>query len=76
MLSSQTSPSSQPIAVDGKVYLLRVQHDDLDAAIAALLLSGLGDDLLVTRLKKRKLQIRDEITALLATQNEPVAQAS
>jgi hypothetical protein len=52
--------------------LLLIEHDDLDAAIAALLKSGPCDDLLITRLKKRKLQMKDEIVSLL----EPVAQAS
>jgi len=49
-----------------KLTFLRVQHDDLDAAIGALLESGKCDDLLITRLKKRKLQIKDEIASLLA----------
>ncbi len=53
--------------------LLVIEHDDLDAAISALLKSGLCDDLLITRLKKRKLQIKDEIASLA---EEPVAQAS
>jgi len=53
--------------------LLLIEHDDLDAAITALLQSGRCDDLLITRLKKRKLQIKDEIASLL---EQPVAQAS
>ncbi len=44
---------------------LRIEHRDLDAAIAALtaagLLSGAGDQLQIARLKKRKLAIRDQI---------------
>ena len=45
--------------------LLAIEHDDLDAAITALLNNGMCDDLLITRLKKRKLQIKDEIASLL-----------
>ena len=44
---------------------LRIEHRDLDAAIAALtaagLESGTGDQLQIARLKKRKLSIRDQI---------------
>lgn len=45
---------------------LRVEHRDLDAAIAALTAaaartSGGGDQLQIARLKKRKLAIRDQI---------------
>lgn len=41
---------------------LRQEHRDLDAAIDALLASAGCDRLQVQRLKKRKLQIRDQIT--------------
>ena len=44
---------------------LRIEHRDLDAAIAALTaagqISGAGDQLQIARLKKRKLAIRDQI---------------
>ena len=44
---------------------LRVEHRDLDVAIAALTASnqasGAGDQLQIARLKKRKLAIRDQI---------------
>lgn len=44
---------------------LRIEHRDLDAAIAALTAagqaSGTGDQLQIARLKKRKLAIRDQI---------------
>lgn len=41
---------------------LRQEHRDLDAAIEALLAATGYDRLQVQRLKKRKLQIRDQIT--------------
>ena len=43
---------------------LRMEHRDLDAAIAALTDSGTGDQLRLARLKKRKLRLRDEIAQL------------
>ncbi|CAM5309416.1 hypothetical protein SSCI18S_00590 [Sphingobium scionense] len=47
-----------------RLELLRVEHRDLDAAIAALVDGGAGDQMQVARLKKRKLRLRDEIAAL------------
>ncbi|WIA58772.1 DUF465 domain-containing protein [Sphingobium sp. WTD-1] len=47
-----------------RLELLRVEHRDLDAAIAALVDGGAGDQMQVARLKKRKLRLRDEIVAL------------
>ncbi|HTN95994.1 MAG TPA: DUF465 domain-containing protein [Nordella sp.] len=40
---------------------LRQQHRDLDAAISSFEASGTGDQLQLRRLKKMKLQIKDEI---------------
>ncbi|MCI4589919.1 DUF465 domain-containing protein [Sphingobium sp. BYY-5] len=49
---------------------LRVEHRDLDSAIAALVDTGGGDQMQIARLKKRKLRLRDEI-ALLEDQLVP-----
>jgi hypothetical protein len=43
---------------------LREEHRDLDAAIEALREAGQGDQLQLQRLKKRKLQLRDQLTRL------------
>ena len=43
---------------------LRVEHRDLDAAIAALSDSGAQDQLQVARLKKRKLRLKDQIALI------------
>ncbi|MBK8453222.1 MAG: DUF465 domain-containing protein [Thiofilum sp.] len=40
---------------------LRCEHRELDEQIAALMLEGVYDQLLVSRLKKRKLHIKDMI---------------
>lgn len=47
-----------------RLELLRVEHRDLDSAIAALAVAGAGDQMQVARLKKRKLRLRDEIAML------------
>ena len=44
-----------------KLAALVAEHDDLDIAIAVLWAAGGRDDLMISRLKKRKLQIKDEI---------------
>lgn len=43
---------------------LRAEHRDLDYEIVALEASGQADQLLVKRLKKKKLQLKDQITAV------------
>ena len=45
---------------------LKVEHRDLDVAIAQLLGVPPGDELLMRRLKKRKLQLKDKITFIEA----------
>jgi hypothetical protein len=41
---------------------LIAEHDDLDQAVASMLSSSGSDDLVISRLKKRKLHIKDEIS--------------
>ncbi|HRP98194.1 MAG TPA: YdcH family protein [Rhodocyclaceae bacterium] len=43
---------------------LRVEHRDLDDAIARLTANQLDDELLIRRLKKRKLALKDRITVI------------
>jgi hypothetical protein len=43
---------------------LRAEHRDLDAQIVAQEVSSLADQLQIKRLKKRKLALKDRITAL------------
>jgi len=45
-----------------RLAILRVEHRDLDAAIAALTEKDGPDQLQVARLKKRKLMLRDQIS--------------
>ena len=44
-----------------RLEVLRVEHRDLDSAIAALVEAGAPDQLQLARFKKRKLRLRDEI---------------
>ncbi|HVW75765.1 MAG TPA: YdcH family protein [Rhizomicrobium sp.] len=49
-----------------KLAALIEEHNDLDEAVAVLLASAACDDLLVNRLKKRKLHLKDEIAVALS----------
>lgn len=43
---------------------MRLEHRDLDDAIAGLAESPTGDELMLRRLKKRKLALKDRIVAI------------
>lgn len=47
-----------------RLELMRTEHRDLDAAIAALTEAGSTDQLQIARLKKRKLRLKDQITII------------
>lgn len=51
-------------ALKATLALLMQEHRDLDAAIAAMTESGVRDQLILTRLKKRKLQLKDQIARI------------
>ena len=51
-------------ALRAKLAELSQEHRDLDAAIAAMAEQGVKDQLQVTRLKKRKLQLKDQIARI------------
>ena len=50
--------------IQRRIEYLRIEHRDLDDAIAALLSAAMPDQLQIARLKRRKLRHRDEIAAL------------
>jgi hypothetical protein len=54
----------QQVQLRAKLQVLLQEHADLDAAIAALEQSVTGDQLQIRRLKKKKLALKDEITAI------------
>lgn len=51
-------------ALRAKLATLVQEHRDLDAAIAALTAQGSKDQIQLTRLKKRKLQLKDLISRI------------
>lgn len=51
-------------AIRARLADLRQQHQDLDAAVAALESQARPDMIQIARLKKRKLSLRDEMTQL------------
>ncbi|MGA2548777.1 MAG: YdcH family protein [Burkholderiaceae bacterium] len=53
-----------PEAVKRRIIELQVEHRDLDQIIAQLGADAGHDELQLRRLKKRKLQIKDQITLL------------
>jgi hypothetical protein len=55
---------SEEQALRAKLTELLQVHRDLDAAIAAMAEQGVKDQLQVTRLKKRKLQLKDQISCI------------
>ena len=52
------------VAARAKLTQLTQEHRDLDTAIEALSLTANPDLLQLSRLKKRKLQLKDEITEI------------
>jgi len=56
--------SDTPEAVQARLVELRIEHRDLDEAINRLMLAPPDDQLLLRRLKKRKLLIKDRISVL------------
>jgi hypothetical protein len=53
-----------PAKITAQLIELRIEHRDLDEAIARLALNIETDELSVKRLKKRKLKIKDMIAYL------------
>ncbi len=47
-----------------QIEMLKVEHRDLDDAITALQFNPVSDQLQIARLKRKKLAIKDQISAL------------
>ena len=56
--------TEDPAKITAQLLELRVEHRDLDQAIERLATDREADELALKRLKKRKLRIKDMITAL------------
>jgi hypothetical protein len=51
-------------ALEARLAELRQDHADLDAAVQAISLSPLPDMMLIARLKRKKLALKDEISRI------------
>lgn len=58
------SDPAEQSRISRRLVELRLEHRDLDAAIARLQSDIAADELAVKRLKKRKLQLKDAIALL------------
>lgn len=56
--------TEEELALHAEVKLLRQEHADLDASIEALSHMPVPDQLLIARLKRKKLVLRDEIVRI------------
>jgi hypothetical protein len=54
----------QEVALGAELAAKRQEHADLDAAITTLVASGRADQMLIQRMKKRKLGLKDRIVQL------------
>lgn len=66
-MASVTMDDEKPAndsALQARIAELRQEHEDLDAAVAALAAQSRPDQLRIMRLKRRKLALRDQIVAL------------
>jgi hypothetical protein len=54
----------EPEHIAARLAELRIEHRDLDAAIARLAHDSVADQMALSRLKKRKLLLKDAITRL------------
>ncbi len=64
MNDDQPFLTDEEIALHAQVKELRVEHADLDASIEALSHMPIPDQLLIARLKRKKLLLRDEIVKI------------
>jgi hypothetical protein len=64
MISNDNPEDPDTATLFAELERLRLEHHDLEAAIAALIAVGAVDQLQIGRLKKRKLALRDKIVFL------------
>jgi hypothetical protein len=64
MNDDEAGPIVDEGALRARLATLRVEHEDLDAAVVALEGVAQPDQIRVARLKKKKLALRDEIVRL------------
>lgn len=66
MNDDATPIDEETVLLSARVKALRQEHADIDASIEALGRMPIPDQLLITRMKRRKLSLRDEIVKIEA----------
>ncbi|HEY5409572.1 MAG TPA: DUF465 domain-containing protein [Caulobacteraceae bacterium] len=61
-MSDEPKPESE--ALRARLSMLKLEHNDLDAAVGALEALAGPDQIQIARLKKKKLALRDEISQI------------
>ena len=61
-MSDEPKPELQ--ALRARLSMLKLEHNDLDAAVGALEALAGPDQIQIARLKKKKLALRDEISQI------------
>ena len=64
MNDDQPFLTEDEIALHAQAKLLRLEHADLESSIEALSHMPIPDQLLIARLKRKKLSLRDEIVKI------------
>jgi hypothetical protein len=64
MNDDQPFLSETELALHARLKVLRQEHADLEASIEALAAMPIPDQLLIARLKRKKLPLRDEIVKI------------
>lgn len=63
-MSNQPLTEEERVQIEARIHALEVEHSDLDDVIAHLVEVPVQDELLLRRLKKRKLLLKDLIGRL------------
>lgn len=63
-MTTQTLTDEELDGIRHQLQALQVEHRDLDQVISHLILNPPPDDLLILRIKKRKLALKDRILQL------------
>ena len=61
-MSDEPKPDVE--AIRARLTMLKLEHEDLDAAVGALEVLAGPDQIQIARLKKKKLSLRDEISRI------------
>lgn len=72
MNDADTSLTEQELALHAELAVLKQEHLDLDASIEALSQMPIPDQLMIARLKRKKLQVRDDMVRIEAIILPPI----